>query len=339
MFHALLLKSKTQIQESICTQNKIHTMTDKCKYSVFTKPSYKWFIFVTKILLASSATTFAHRRTSSSNTYWLIQAKSRLNVHTATFLVQASKLKTHKLTHSGEEPFICIQCNFSCTQADNLKRHMKTHTGEKTHKCAQCDYSFIHCQMLENHMRTHTGDVWSMCSFLCSVSRSESTQAQTHKREPFNCNQCDYTCALAGTLKVHTRETLRIWAVWLFLCSCFSSEATKAQTHWRVTSATILALKLVIWKYTNANTQEKNLSTVTNVTTPVLGPNVWKYTSVTTQERNPSNVTSAVTLANNQVTCSGTRGRCTRQQKTCKNKQFRLYWTGHYFFFVHADRK
>ena len=88
-----------------------------------------------------------------------IQAKSRLNVHTATFLVQASKLKTHKLTHSGEEPFICIQCNFSCTQADKLKRHMKTHTGEKTHKCAQCDYSFIHCQKLENHMRTHTGDV------------------------------------------------------------------------------------------------------------------------------------------------------------------------------------
>ena len=68
--------------------NKIHTVTDKCKSSVFTKPSYKWFIFVTKILLASSATTFAHRRTSSSNTYWLIQAKSRLNVHTATFLVQ-----------------------------------------------------------------------------------------------------------------------------------------------------------------------------------------------------------------------------------------------------------
>ena len=174
MFHALLLKSKTQIQESICTQNKIHTMTDKCKYSVFTKRSYKWFIFVTKILLASSATTCAHRRTSSSNTYWLIQAKSRLNVHTATFLVQASKLKTHKLTHSGEELFICIHCNFSCTQTDNQKRHMKTYTGEKTHKCAQCDYSFIHCQKLENHMRTHTGDVWSMCSFLCTAASSRN---------------------------------------------------------------------------------------------------------------------------------------------------------------------
>ena len=99
MFHALLLKSKTQIQESICTQNKIHTMTDKCKYSVFTKPSYKWFIFVTKILLASSATTFAHRRTSSSNTYWLIQAKSRLNVHTATFLVRQPVIWKHTCWH------------------------------------------------------------------------------------------------------------------------------------------------------------------------------------------------------------------------------------------------
>ena len=135
-----------------------------------------------------------------------IQAKSRLNVHTATFLVQASKLKTHKLTHSGEEPFICIQCHFSCTQADNLKRHMKTHTGEKTHKCAQCDYSFIHCQKLENHMRTYTGDVWSMCSFLCSVSRSESTQAQTHKR-----------------------ATFQLWPMWLYLCSSWHSESTHAR--------------------------------------------------------------------------------------------------------------
>ena len=194
---------------------KIHTLTDKCKYSVFTKPSYKWFIFVTKILLASSGTTFAHRWTSSSNTYWLIQAKSRLNVHTATFLVQASKLKTHKLTHSGEEPFICIQCNFSCTQADNLKRH----TGEKTHKCAQCDYSFIHCQMLENHMRTHTGDVWSMCSFLCSVSRSESTQAQTHKR-----------------------ETFQLWPMWSYLCSSWHSESTHARNPTNMSSVTIPVL-------------------------------------------------------------------------------------------------
>ena len=155
-----------------------------------------------------------------------------------------------------------------------------------------------------------------MWSYLCSSWHSEST----HARNPTNMSSVTIPVLM-----------LLVWS------DIGSNTLEKSLSS--VTSATILALKLVIWKYTNANTQEKNLSTVTKVTTPVLGPNVWKYTSVTTQERNPSNVTSAVTLANNQVTCSGTRGRCTRQQKTCKNKQFQLYWTGHYFFFVHADRK
>ena len=143
---------------------------------------------------------------------------------------------------------------------------------------------------------------------------------QTRKK-PYECEQCDYSCAHASHLKRHRLN--------------HTGESLSS-----VASATILALKLVIWKYTKANTQEKNLSTVTNVTTPVLGLNVWKYTSVTIQERNPSNVTSAVTLANNQVTCSGTRGRCTRQHKTCKNKQFRLYWTGHIsFLFMLTENK
>ena len=80
MFRALLLKSKTQIQESICKKNP-HYGWQLQVFSVH--KSYKWFIFVTKILLASSATTFA----------------------------QADKLKQHLLTHSGEKPFKCSHCN------------------------------------------------------------------------------------------------------------------------------------------------------------------------------------------------------------------------------------
>ena len=138
----------------------------------------------------------------------------------------------------------------------------------------------------------------------------------------------------------HWRENTQVCSVWVFFHSLPDAGKSHADPYRRcVINVLIPVLSLKIWNYTSANTQERNLSTVTNVTTPVLGPNVWKYTSVTTQERNPSNVTSAVTLANNQVTCSGTRGRCTRQQTTCKNKQFWLYWTGHYFVFVHADRK
>ena len=197
MFHALLLKSKTQIQESICKKKSTLWLTNasiQCSQNQVINGSYlsqRW-----KILLASNATTFAHRRTSSSNTYWLIQAKSRLNVHTATFLVQASKLKTHKLTHSGEELFICIQCNFSCTQTDNQK--------------------------------------------------------ETHE-DP------------------HWRENTQVCSVWLFFHSLSEAGKSHAVPYSRcVINVLIPVLSLKIWKYTIANTQERNLSTVTNVIILVL---------------------------------------------------------------------
>ena len=232
---------------------------------------------------------------------------------------------------------------------------------------------FLHTswQPKETHEDPHWRENTQVCSvwlFFHSLSEAGKSHADPYRRCVINVLIPVLSLKIWKYTSANTQErNLSTWPTWSYLCSSWHSESTHARNPtymssvtipvlmllvWSdigsntlekslssVTSATILALKLVIWKYTNANTQEKNLSTVTNVTTPVLGPNVWKYTSVTTQERNPSNVTSAVTLANNQVTCSGTRGRCTRQQKTCKNKQFRLYWTGHYFFFVHADRK
>ena len=36
-----------------------------------------------------------------------------------------------KLIHSGEKPFVCKQCNYSSADASKLKRHMQTHSGEK----------------------------------------------------------------------------------------------------------------------------------------------------------------------------------------------------------------
>ena len=33
--------------------------------------------------------------------------------------------------HSGEKPFVCSQCNFSCNQADRLRIYMRIHSREK----------------------------------------------------------------------------------------------------------------------------------------------------------------------------------------------------------------
>ena len=47
----------------------------------------------------------------------------------------AATLRKHLLVHSGEKPFLCKECDYSCTTAGDLKKHMQTHTGERSFSC------------------------------------------------------------------------------------------------------------------------------------------------------------------------------------------------------------
>ena len=98
------------------------------------------------------------------------------------------------LTHSGQKPFACIECNNTFTIAGNLKQHMMLHSGVKPFRCEQCDYSCAQAQHLKEHILRHSGE----------------KLLKTHSQErPNKCNLCENASSRVGSLKRHLKSHSR----------------------------------------------------------------------------------------------------------------------------------
>lgn len=76
---------------------------------------------------------------------------------------QASDLREHRRTHTGEKSLTCRDCGRGFAQTSKLSRHNKIHTGVRPYKCPVCGHGFIQKHQLTGHL-----GMGRRCEFLAS---------------------------------------------------------------------------------------------------------------------------------------------------------------------------
>ncbi|XP_076295608.1 uncharacterized protein LOC143216444 isoform X1 [Lasioglossum baleicum] len=137
---------------------------------------------------------------------------------------QRSKLLTHRLSHSGQQPFKCQSCDKAYSSKSKLNAHVRLHTKTNVHKCKMCEKIFAYPSYLRDHLKSHE-----------QVSSADDATAE--QRKIFECPTCRKRFRMLKNLRAHERLHTGKGLVQCEICDKRFSQRYNLKIHLRTHKA------------------------------------------------------------------------------------------------------